>query len=66
MAEEEVPVEDYEIPLGKAEIIQEGTDITLIAYGIQLRVARMAAQMAKEELGVSIEIIDLRTILPWD
>lgn len=66
VAEEEVPLEDYEIPLGKAEIIQEGTDITLIAYGLQMRAARMAAQMAKEELGVSIEIIDLRTILPWD
>ena len=66
VAEEDVPVEDYEIPLGKAEIIQEGTYITLIAYGLQMRAARMAAQMAKEELGVSIEIIDLRTILPWD
>ena len=66
VAEEEVPLEDYEIPLGKAEIIQEGTDITLVAYGLQMRAARMAAQMAKEELGVSIEIIDLRTILPWD
>ena len=66
VAEEEVPVEDFTIPLGKAEILQEGTDITLIAYGLQMRVARMAAQMAKEELGLSIEIIDLRTVLPWD
>ena len=61
-----MPLEDYQIPLGKAEVIQEGTDLTLIAYGLQLRIARMAAQMAQEELGVSIEIIDLRTILPWD
>ena len=66
VAEEDVPVEDYTIPLGKAEVIQEGTELTLIAYGLQLRTARMAAQMAKEEMGVSIEIIDLRTILPWD
>lgn len=59
-------MEDYEIPIGKAEVLQEGTDLTLVAYGLQLRTARMAAQMAKEQLGVSIEIIDLRTILPWD
>jgi 2-oxoisovalerate dehydrogenase E1 component beta subunit len=37
LAEEEVPLEDYEIPLGKAEILQEGTDITIIGYGLQLR-----------------------------
>ena len=34
VAEEEVPLEDYEIPLGKAEVLQEGTDVTLIAYGL--------------------------------
>ena len=34
VAEEEVPLEDYEIPLGKAEILQEGSDVTLIAYGL--------------------------------
>ena len=43
VAEEDVPVEDYQIPLGKAEVIQEGTELTLIAYGLQLRTARMAA-----------------------
>lgn len=66
VAEEDVPLEDYEVPLGKAEVLQEGSDLTLVAYGLQMRTARMAAQMAKEQLGVSIEIIDLRTILPWD
>jgi 2-oxoisovalerate dehydrogenase E1 component beta subunit len=65
IAEEEVPLEDYEIPLGKAEILQEGSDITIISYGMQLRIVRMAAAKAKE-LGISVEIIDLRTILPWD
>ena len=65
VAEEEVPLEDYEIPLGKAEVIQEGTDVTLIAYGLQMRHARMAATMAKEH-GISVEVVDLRTILPWD
>ena len=65
LAEEEVPLEDYEIPLGKAEVLQEGSDVTLIAYGLQMRHARMAAKMA-EEAGISVEVIDLRTILPWD
>lgn len=66
IAEEDVPVEDYEIPLMKAEVLQEGKDITIISYGTQLRHARMAAQMAKDKEGISCEIIDLRTILPWD
>lgn len=65
VAEENVPLEDYEIPLGVAEVLQEGSDVTLIAYGLQMRHARMAASMA-QELGISVEIIDLRTILPWD
>jgi 2-oxoisovalerate dehydrogenase E1 component beta subunit len=34
IAEEEVPVEDYEIPLGKAEVLQEGSDITIVGYGL--------------------------------
>jgi 2-oxoisovalerate dehydrogenase E1 component beta subunit len=66
IAEEDVPVEDYEIPIGKAEIVKEGKDITIISYGTQLRYARMAATMAQEREGISCEIIDLRTILPWD
>jgi 2-oxoisovalerate dehydrogenase E1 component beta subunit len=65
VAEEDVPLEDYMIPLGKAEVLKEGKDVTLIGYGLQMRHNRMAAQMA-EELGISVEVIDLRTILPWD
>ena len=42
IAEEEVPLEDYEIPLGKAEVIKEGSDLTIIGYGSQLRHVRMA------------------------
>ena len=37
IAEEDVPTEDFEIPLGKAEIMSEGTDITIVSYGMQLR-----------------------------
>ena len=65
IAEEEVPIEDYEIPLGKAEVMQEGSDITIVSYGMQLRQVRMAVSRANE-LGISCEIIDLRTIVPWD
>ena len=65
IAEEDVPTEDYTIPLGKAEVMQEGTDITIVAYGMQTRQVRMAVKRA-EEIGISCETIDLRTILPWD
>lgn len=65
IAEEDVPVEDYEVPLMVAEVIKEGKDITLISYGTQLRHVRMAAALAEKE-GISCEIVDLRTILPWD
>jgi 2-oxoisovalerate dehydrogenase E1 component beta subunit len=65
VAEEEVPLEDYEIPLMKAEVMKSGTDLTIVSYGVQLRHVRMAVEMAEKE-GISCEIIDLRTILPWD
>ncbi|XP_014232246.1 2-oxoisovalerate dehydrogenase subunit beta, mitochondrial isoform X1 [Trichogramma pretiosum] len=65
-ASEQVPVEYYKLPLEKAEIVREGTDITLIAWGTQVHVLLEVADMAKEKLGVSCEVIDLRSILPWD
>lgn len=61
----EVPEEEYTIPLGKADIVQEGNDITLLAWGAQVETIKKAADMALED-GVSCEIIDLRSILPWD
>lgn len=65
-AVEEVPVADYELPLGKADIISNGEDVTLVAWGTQVHVMREVAQMAQERLGVSCEVIDLVSILPWD
>eukprot|EP01133_Synstelium_polycarpum_P008429 gene8429-9915_t len=65
-AVEEVPIGDYEIPLGKARVVQEGTDITIVGWGAQMRVLLQACNMAKEKLGISCELIDLRTVLPWD
>lgn len=65
-AVEEVPVGDYELPLSKAEVMQEGSDVTVIGYGAQMQVLKNACSLAKEQLGVSCELIDLRTVLPWD
>ncbi|WP_438863715.1 alpha-ketoacid dehydrogenase subunit beta [Neptunicella sp.] len=61
----DVPEDDYELPLGKAEVVKQGSDITLLAWGAQMEVMEKAAEMADKQ-GVSSEIIDLRSILPWD
>jgi 2-oxoisovalerate dehydrogenase E1 component beta subunit len=63
---EEVPEDDLLIPLGKAETVQEGSDVTLVGWGAQVHVLKEAADMANAEKGISCEIIDLQTILPWD
>ena len=61
---EEVPEEEYEIPIGKAEIVQEGSDITLIAWGAMQKTVRQAADDLADKY--SIEIIDLLTLSPLD
>jgi 2-oxoisovalerate dehydrogenase E1 component beta subunit len=61
----EVPEEDYTVPLGKAAIAREGTDMTAIAYGMMLHHCLKAAdEMANE--GVEVEVVDVRTISPLD
>ena len=65
-ASEMVPKKDYELPLGKADVILPGEDVTLIAWGTQIHVMREVAQLAQEKLGVSCEVIDMVSILPWD
>jgi 2-oxoisovalerate dehydrogenase E1 component beta subunit len=65
-AVEDVPVEDYMLPLSKAEIVEAGSDVTVVGWGAQVHVLKKACDMAKEQLGVSCELIDLRTIVPWD
>lgn len=62
---QEVPEEAYRIPLGKASRITEGSQLTLVAYGAMMRVARQAVEMAAKE-GLSVELIDLRSIYPLD
>ncbi|GAB2590031.1 alpha-ketoacid dehydrogenase subunit beta [Nitrincola alkalisediminis] len=61
----EVPDTDYELPLGQGDLLREGTDITLVAWGAQVEAIEKAADMAAEQ-GISCELIDLRTLLPWD
>uniref|UniRef100_A0A0N5BEV2 2-oxoisovalerate dehydrogenase subunit beta, mitochondrial n=1 Tax=Strongyloides papillosus TaxID=174720 RepID=A0A0N5BEV2_STREA len=65
-AVDEVPVNDYTLPLGKAEIVKEGGDVTMVAWGTQLHVIREVADMVEKDLKVSCEVIDLQSILPWD
>nr|SVE85565.1 EOG090X0840 [Daphnia pulicaria] len=65
-AVEQVPVKEYTMPLSKADILVEGDDITLVGWGTQVHVLREVCQLAKDQLNVSCELIDLVTILPWD
>lgn len=62
---QEVPEGEYTIPLGKADVKREGTDITLIAYGAMVQESLKAADELEKE-GISAEVIDLRTIVPLD
>ncbi len=62
---QEVSEEKYSIPIGKAKVLTVGTDVTLVAYGAMIREARKAVALAKES-GISVELIDLRTIYPVD
>lgn len=61
----EVPVEPYAIPLGRAHIARPGSDVTVVTYGRQVGRALKAAERAAEE-GIDAEVINLRTIRPWD
>ncbi len=62
---QEVREEKFSIPIGKAAVIQQGTDVTVVAYGAMIREVQKAAVLAKKA-GISVEIIDLRTIYPID
>lgn len=64
-AVEHVPVADYTLPIGKAEILLPGSDCTVLGWGSQLYVLESAVKAAATQ-GISCELIDLRTILPWD
>lgn len=61
----QVPTEDYELPLGQAEVVRAGADVTLLGWGSQIQRLEAAADRAAAD-GISCEIIDLQTIVPWD
>jgi 2-oxoisovalerate dehydrogenase E1 component beta subunit len=61
----EVPEEDYVLPIGKADVKREGTDITVISYGLTLHFCLQAAEKLAQE-GISAHVLDLRTLYPLD
>lgn len=65
-AVEHVPAEPYVLPLSKAEVIKPGTDVTVVSYGTPLYTCQAALTAAEKDLGCSVELIDLRTVYPWD
>jgi len=65
-AREDVPDETESLPLGRAHVDREGSDLTVVTYGAMLRVCRDAADVLRDEDGVHAEIIDLLTISPLD
>ncbi|HEY7003053.1 MAG TPA: alpha-ketoacid dehydrogenase subunit beta [Gaiellaceae bacterium] len=62
---DEVPDERYTIPFGEARLHREGDDVSLVTWGAMVYTAAEAAQKLEEE-GISVEIVDLRTLAPWD
>jgi len=63
---EDLPEGDFTVPIGVAEIRKEGTDLSLITYGGTLAPSLDAARIVEKEDGLSIEVLDLRTLLPLD
>ncbi|MBW3555560.1 MAG: dehydrogenase E1 component subunit alpha/beta [Actinobacteria bacterium] len=65
-ARDPFPPEDFLIPLGSADYVQRGDDLSIVSYGYTVHLARQAAIALAAETGASVEIIDLRCLLPWD
>ncbi|EXJ89173.1 2-oxoisovalerate dehydrogenase E1 component, beta subunit [Capronia epimyces CBS 606.96] len=66
-AEEFVPRDAYTLPLDKAEVVKKGKDLTIISYGQPLYLCSAAIEALEKEIkGLSVELIDLRAIYPWD
>ncbi|WP_223066235.1 alpha-ketoacid dehydrogenase subunit beta [Paenibacillus caui] len=63
---EEVPEGDYTVELGKAKVVREGSDVTIIAYGLMVHTAIKAADELEKTKGIKAEVIDLRTLVPLD
>jgi 2-oxoisovalerate dehydrogenase E1 component beta subunit len=62
---EELPAEEYTVPIGKAAVRREGTDLTIVSYAAMAHTSAEAAELLSKE-GIKAEVIDLRTLLPLD
>lgn len=62
----DVPEDDYVVPIGKADIKRSGRDLTVIAYSSAVHWALEAAEVASKEDGLEVEVVDLRSLLPYD
>ena len=61
-----VPTESYRLPFGEARVAREGTDATVVTYGVGVHWALAEAEHQSEENGAELEVVDLRTLVPWD
>ena len=61
-----VPTESYRLPFGEARIAREGTDATIVTYGVGVHWALAEAEHQSAENGAELEVVDLRTLVPWD
>jgi 2-oxoisovalerate dehydrogenase E1 component beta subunit len=62
---EDLPAEEYTVPIGKAKVVHEGRDLSIITYGAMVWTALEAAETLARE-GASVEVVDLRTLVPLD
>lgn len=63
---QEVPEDRYTIPIGKAAVVKEGSDVSVFAYGAMVKVALEAANQVEQAANATVEVVDLRTIAPMD
>lgn len=65
-AVEQVPTVAYELPLSQAEVVKEGKDVTIVSCGQPLYICSSAFAAAEKDFSISVELVDLRTLYPWD
>ena len=66
LTKEEVPEEEYSVPLGRARVHREGNDITVVSYGLMLYTALEVAQKLSNEYSIEVEVVEPRTLYPLD